>query len=89
MKSEKLLKKKENVLLRLQRSSKAILSLEIHLLSNRWFGLMFIVVFGWYVSMEEIFILACCLHILTMLYLICMPYMQRRGPFAADVIASS
>jgi hypothetical protein len=30
-----------------------------------------------------------CLHILTVLYLIYMPYMQRRRSFAADAIASS
>ena len=52
MKLELLLMKKGFMLSRLQRRSKVIYSLEIHLLSNQWFDHMFIVVFGWYVTIN-------------------------------------
>lgn len=47
MKSELHLMKKEFMLSRLQRRSKAIYNLEIHLLLNQWFDPMYIAVFGW------------------------------------------
>lgn len=52
MKLGQLLMKKGFMLSRLQRRSKIIYSLEIHLLSNQWSDPMFIVVFGWYVTIN-------------------------------------